>query len=280
MTLILHCFHVYFAKRVFGIPAVFHIMGKQDLQLHDPSRRRLQQFMWKVACKADVLVVRGDRTREAFIRKGRFPADRIFVQQNVFDFRGYEPSKGPKDYDLVYVGYLAPYKHLHLLIEVVKQCAERGHAIHLALAGEGRLKTQIIHQAEQAGVIDQLHFLGTLDEPELIDALQRSRIFAMTSLGEGLPQAMIEALACGLPCVMFDDADIGQVITSGENGFLVPPGDTRAFTDAVIQLLDDVERYRRMSSNAAAIREQHSEQCSLYAQQKVWAKIVNTSLRT
>jgi len=93
MTLIGHCFHIHAAKKLFGVPSVFHIMGKQDLQLHNPRRKRLQRFMWRFACKADVLVLRGHNTKKSFIEKGGFPAERIFVQQNVFDMKRYQTNR-------------------------------------------------------------------------------------------------------------------------------------------------------------------------------------------
>ena len=280
MTLIGHCVHVYLLRLLFRVPAVFHIMGKQDLQLHDPARVRRQRLRWWLACKADVIVTRGRKTREMFVRDGGIPGDRVFVQRNVFDFGPYVPDASVgKSYDVVYVGYLDPYKSVDRLLDAVAAVTRAvGRPVGLALAGDGTERTALEQRARDLGIASAVHFLGTLDEPALIATLQRSRVFAMTSLGEGLPQAMIEAMACGLPCVLFDDADVGDMIRDGDNGVLVPPGDLDRFTGEIVRLLEDPEHHARIASGAVRVREECAEEFSLNAQAEVWKRVLDASL--
>ncbi|NQT91491.1 MAG: glycosyltransferase [Lentisphaerae bacterium] len=280
MTLVGHCVHVYMLKLFLRIPAVFHIMGKQDLQLHDPTRVRRQRLLWKFALRGDVLVTRGQRTLEMFVREGGMPGERVFVQQNVFDFGLYAPDDSvKKQYDVVYVGFLDRYKSVDRLLDAI-EVASRDRPVprSLALVGDGSERDTLVRRAKDLGIAAQVRFLGTLDEPALVAILQRSRVFAMTSLGEGLPQAMIEAMACGLPCVLFDDADIGDVVRSGENGILVPPGDLDRFAGEISRLLDDPEHYERIAAGAARVRDEYADAFSLDAQANVWRRIFHVAL--
>ena len=274
MTLIGHCVYVYLLRLLFGVPAVFHIMGKQDLQQHRANRPRLQRLLWRFSLEADVLVTRGERSRQLFIRDGRMSEDRVFVQRNVFDFKGYERGKGDISSDLVYVGYLSAYKSVDLLLDVVARLNDVDRNVRLCLVGDGPLRQKLATRAGELGLVDCVEFAGHLEESDLVKKLQTSRIFVMTSLGEGLPQAMIEAMACGLPCVLFDDSDVREIVRPGENGILVPPGDVEAFAGAVRELLVDEEYYGRIADRAEKIKEELGPLFSLETQTKVWGSVL------
>jgi glycosyltransferase involved in cell wall biosynthesis len=74
----------------------------------------------------------------------------------------------------------------------------------------------------------------------------------MTSLWEGLPRALVEAMKTGLPCVCYATDGVTDLLRDGENGFLVPPGDVALFAERVGRLLDDEALRRRLGAAAAA----------------------------
>ncbi|MFC1705701.1 glycosyltransferase family 4 protein [Planctomycetota bacterium] len=278
MTLLLHGLHTYAAHVLFDVPLVHHLMGKVDLQLHRPRPPWLRRLMWWFSLRADVLVVRGGPTRQRFIGSGRVPPERVFVQHNVFDMTAYTPDAAvPKRYDVAYVGYLAAYKRVDLLIEVVAKLRSRRDTVNLAIAGEGDQRRYMERLAAELKVRDCITFLGTCDEDRLIQVLRSSRVFAMTSLGEGLPQAMIEAMACGLPCVLFDDADMREIVRPGDNGILVPPGDIETFADQVDRLLSDREHYQRIAASAARIHEEYGRLFAVEAQAEIWTAAIRAA---
>ena len=279
MTLIFHGLHTYAARTLFGVPLIHHIMGKQDLQNQAPRRRLLQAFMWWFARRADVLVVRGEATRRLFVEKGGKSEDRVLVQHNVFDMSRYAGCGEPvKLYDLVYVGYLESYKRVDLLLDVAARVADGHPGLRLALAGEGGLRRRLERRVEELELVDNVAFLGWCDERRLLKVLRASRVFVMTSLGEGLSQAMIEAMACGLPVVIFDDADVREVVRPGENGILVPPEDVDAFSAAVEKLLADGEHYRQIAEGACGIHRELGLMATVEAQEKVWESAISRAM--
>ncbi len=120
----------------------------------------------------------------------------------------------------------------------------------------------------RAGVADSIDFLGVVDTVE--DVYRAGRVFVLTSRHEGLSVAMSEAMACGLPAVVTDVGDLGDLVETGEYGALVPVGDIDAFAAQVGLLLDDEEQWRRAS---AAARSAAVDRASVEAVAAVYARV-------
>jgi glycosyltransferase involved in cell wall biosynthesis len=95
-------------------------------------------------------------------------------------------------------------------------------------------------------------------------------MFMMTSEADGLPMAMIEGLATGLPCVVPEDADITTVAKHDENALIVQVGDVDGFANAIFRLLDDPELYGRLSDGARQLRIDKAHEYSLAGISEVW----------
>jgi glycosyltransferase involved in cell wall biosynthesis len=174
------------------------------------------------------------------------------------------------------VGTLKPQKGHHLLIEAaafIQQLPD----VHILFIGDGDLRAQLEAQARSAGLAERIHFLGSRsDVPELLAA---SDYFVLPSLWEGLPMALIEAMASGLPIVATAVSGTQQVMISGETGLLVAPGDTQALRAAMLALLSDPARAQAMGAAARrrveacfSARKQAEEHSSLYRRE--WAKSI------
>lgn len=97
----------------------------------------------------------------------------------------------------------------------------------------------------------EVQSLGYLsDKKQIITALQAADLFVFPTREDNLPNTLIEAIACGLPCVTYDVGGCGEIIKDTVNGLLVPAGDTEAFEQAVKQLLHEPEKLKLMGLNA------------------------------
>jgi glycosyltransferase involved in cell wall biosynthesis len=101
----------------------------------------------------------------------------------------------------------------------------------LELIGEGPLEDGLRALAGRLGIADRVRFAGYLPDPA--GALARAHIFVLVSRSEGFPRSVLEAMRAGLPVVASDVGGIKEAIDNGENGLLVPPGDTRALASAL-----------------------------------------------
>jgi glycosyltransferase involved in cell wall biosynthesis len=275
--LLLHGLYANILGTVFGKKKILLLMGKNDLALTYPHRKRLQWILLRVAFLANLIGTRGTRSRDWLVQKG-FDFQRVFIPHNVFDFGAFSPRSLIKKYDMIYVGLLSPYKRIDLLLQVVRKlvCEKHLGNARLAIVGDGKWKGKLERQCGQLKLSCHVDFLQAGDASYVCDLLNQSRVFLMTSQGEGLPMAMVEAMSCGLPVVIFDDADIGDVVRDGENGLLIRPGDLDGFAEAVKIVLNDKNLYERLSGGALEIRNEGLHEYSLDQAQITWDKALTS----
>ena len=122
------------------------------------------------------------------------------------------------------------------------------------LIGDGPLRGALEGQAAELGIADRVVFAGSRDD--VFDLLPALDVFALSSRFEGLPIALLEAMATGIAPVTSSVGGIPEVITDGEDGLLVPPGDPAALASALDKVLNDpalrADLGRRAATRAAA----------------------------
>ena len=130
---------------------------------------------------------------------------------------------------------LEPIKGFDILLEAMALLRDRGETWHLTLAGDGSERGALEAQADRLGIRDCVDFAGFMSHDELRRAYGRSRLFAMPSRGEGLPVALLEAMAAGLPYVV-SDVDGNAEIAVPDAGRLAAPENPAALADAISQM--------------------------------------------
>jgi glycosyltransferase involved in cell wall biosynthesis len=122
---------------------------------------------------------------------------------------------------------------------------------HLTIAGDGDVAAARAY-CERAGLAECVEIRGWAEEDETCGLLARSNVFVLPSLAEGLPMALVEAMAYELAVITCPVGGIPDLVTDGENGLLVPAGDDHALLDALLRLVDGPELRRRLAANARA----------------------------
>jgi len=135
------------------------------------------------------------------------------------------------------VGRLAPEKGYETLIRSVDRLVREGHDVGLLIAGEGDQRPGLQALIADLGRSDRFRLLG--HKPDLMDFYQAIDVFASSSLREGLPNALLEAMAMEVPVVATRIAGIPRLIDHGENGLLVPPGCVPGLAGGLASLLGD-----------------------------------------
>ncbi len=127
----------------------------------------------------------------------------------------------------------------------------------LVIVGDGPKRSELELEAKELGISDRVVFAGFQKDVDYF--LAQSKIFAFTSLHEGFPNALLEAMATPLPCVSFNCiAGPSDIIVNGENGFLVPVGNVNELTLKIQRLIDDESLRSRIERNASAIKTQYA----------------------
>jgi len=150
------------------------------------------------------------------------------------------------DPSLPVVGTVACFKPQKAPRDFVKMAAEvlRQTPAQFMVVGEGTLKKEAEELAEKLGIRDKIRFLGWRNDVE--EVVATFDVFVLTSLWEGLPRVIPEAMAEGKPVVASAVDGNREAVLDGITGFLVPPGEPGAFAERVVQLLRDRELREKM----------------------------------
>ncbi|MBA3942954.1 MAG: glycosyltransferase family 4 protein [Herpetosiphonaceae bacterium] len=148
---------------------------------------------------------------------------------------------------LVTVGSLAQlYKAPDVLIDAVGMCIRQGLNLELVIVGDGKHRLELEDRAKQNAIAQRVHFVGQLAAGDAVYAqLDQADLFIMPSRTEGLPRAMIEAMARGLPCIGTTVGGIPELLPPED---VVPPGDARALAQKIAQVVGDPVRMDRMAA--------------------------------
>lgn len=149
------------------------------------------------------------------------------------------------------VARLHPYKGHRFLFQAAEHLIRQHPRATFAIVGRGEEEPGLRAQAAASSAAERIHFLGErADVPEIVAA---SDLFVLPSLNEGLSLAMLEAMALGVPVVATDVGGASDVLSTGETGWLIPPGDVRALTGAIDAALADPGQARAHAARAQAL---------------------------
>ena len=150
------------------------------------------------------------------------------------------------------VGRLSPEKGFDLLIRSVKLLRDAGHPVRLHIVGEGDDRPRLEALRAELALGESVSLPGW--RSDVRGDFEAMDLFALSSLREGLPNVVLEAMALGVPCLATRIAGVPKLIEHGVSGELVPPGDGPALTAGILRLLNDSElRLRYAGAGRAAI---------------------------
>lgn len=170
---------------------------------------------------ADSIVAISEYVNKSCVDKFHLDASKVHTVYNGVDCSLYIPGKyiPKKHMELIYVGRLFPGKGVHVLIRAITKMQDPDK-VRLTVVGTGSSLNELKKQVEQSEKSINIRFLGArMDIPELLKAAD---FFVHPAiLNEGFGITLIEAMACGVPCIAFHKGAIPEIINSGKNGFIV-----------------------------------------------------------
>jgi glycosyltransferase involved in cell wall biosynthesis len=172
----------------------------------------------------------------------------------------------PDDFIYFSVGRVTVQKGHTYLLEAVPKVLERfpEHTVFL-IAGEGHLRESLEAKATQLGIGRVVRFLG--NRMDVSDLLFLVDVFVLPSLWEGLPLALLEAMSAGLPTIATRVEGVENIISNGENGYLLQPKDVAALAGALIRIREDPLTRRTFGErNKALVQNEFTidRMCSCY----------------
>jgi glycosyltransferase involved in cell wall biosynthesis len=157
---------------------------------------------------------------------------------------------------IVAMGRLSREKAFDLLIHAFHRCAKKHPEWSLVILGEGDERRSLEALAAELNMKDRISLPGLSREPAQI--LRRAQIFVLSSRYEGFPNALLEAMACGVTVIATDCAGPREIIRDGVDGLLIPPGDVDALIVSMDRLMGDPVARERLGERATEVRERFS----------------------
>ena len=203
---------------------------------------------------SDAIICNGEAVRSFVVRHFNVPIQKSVVIYNGIDLDRFLTSPVPlscKGLDLkpehrlvITVARLVPEKDIGLFIEAAKLLSYKYGGVRFSIVGDGPCRSDLMRCASENGLDGKISFLGERDDvPQL---LATADVFWLTSKWEGLPNVLLEAMACRKPVVARDVGSCREVVNHGETGYLVIGRDAEKFAEFTLALLSSPVHARAM----------------------------------
>lgn len=253
-------------------------------------RRKLMNFL--LFKKINRIVPVAESVKEDVLKNNwSVPEEKITVLENSIDYgRFADVSISKEDAKRILglasdafvfgtVGRLAPTKGLSYLIEAFPKVKEQKPSAQLVLFGDGPCRAELEQQASNMSCRDSIHFLGHRDNIEQL--LRGMDVFVLSSVAEGMPRAILEVMAAGIPCIATEVGGIPEIISGNNVGILVPPKDSESLAEAMVNVanLTDEKLEKQVVKAQNRVRQFYSHQVVREKVRKLYESELKTSYK-
>jgi glycosyltransferase involved in cell wall biosynthesis len=268
------------AGKMMGMRCLLHHHGASlDVDFKDYSPRA-QRWLIATACKADLNVALGERGRKFLNELVGVPLERIAVLPNAISDlgqgeRGARVAGQPMHYLLM--ANLSPRKGVSEFLLALGQLRDEGRPVRATLAG-GEQVARYQQEADRLGLSEVCHFTGWIKRDRVMAMLAEAGALVLPSYHEVLPMVILEALSARVPVIATPVGSIPEVLNSGKDCILVPPGDVNMLAQAMRDIADDAALCQRLVENGRARYEEHFEMRAYMKQLlAIYAQVLNAS---
>ena len=247
---------------IYTVPAlvglgVKHIISERNSPSHFAGKK-LTKWMSRILMMfADGYVFQTEDSRRYY--NGRIYSKSIVIHNPVSNMpRVFHDFGLPDSKTIVSVGRLNSQKNQGLLIRAFANVYKDYPDYSLVIWGEGRERESLLQVAKECGVESNVQLPGTATN--IFEKIKDASLFVMSSDYEGMPNALMEAMALSLPCISTDCPCGGprELIDNGKNGILVPVRDVEAMSSAIKTIISNNKLANTIGKNASTIRNTHS----------------------
>lgn len=246
------------------------VYGEIDLNSQNYCKNKFLQLIIKWIFKnTDIINVPGTISREYWIEKGLEEKKINILHSSINTDKDFYNTKSNKIYDLIYIGALEKRKKLDLIIESIYEVKKRDKFIKFIIIGEGSERNLLTLLINKLNLNENVILIGKSDR--ILDYLNKSKVFILLSENEGLPCALMEAMACELIVISNKVSDIPDVVVNNITGYLLKELNVETVAKAIYNALND--NNSRLGENARNII---IDKYSYAYSQKKWKNILDS----
>ncbi len=247
------------------VPVVINLWGSDFLLFRIPGVAFFLKFLFR---RADTIICESKKFRDQLELSG-IPGHKISVIPNGIDLDTFKLQNKkaarsqlalPEDKTLILsIGGLSPVKGQKYLIESIPEIIQKFKDVLFILVGDGEVREELENLVASKGISKHVLFAGAQQAAQIPIWLNSSDIFVLPSLSEGTPNALLEAMACGLPVIATTVGGIPETIENGQEGFLIPPKSSASLTKSITTLVrDKALRYQLGQNGMKTIRAKYA----------------------
>lgn len=234
--------------RLFGCKTIFHLHGAEFQQFsRDEAGPIMRWWIRRTLEKSSKVIALSDSWAEYLAKYAPMASIEVVSNSVKVVSLPAQPSENPKR--ILFLGRADKRKGIYELLSAIAISKQHVPEIKLAIGGDGDLdaiKTEIV----RLGVEKNVEILGWVNQEKKLEELAHAGVFTLPSFDEGLPMSMLEAMAAGKAVVVTPVGGIPEAIDHGINGLLVPVGDAKALSDALVTLISSQELRQLLGQNA------------------------------
>jgi glycosyltransferase involved in cell wall biosynthesis len=248
-------------KRLYGLPYIISLRGadvpSDEVKRFAKQYKVLRPFVRWLWHDADALVAVSSGLRS--YAKETAPDLPIQVIPNAIDLSAFTPpvqreTGGPVR--LLYVGRFNVFKNVETLIEAVGVLSQMEVGeFEMDLVGEGEQRPALERMVSELGLTRRISFVGWVARERIADYYRGADVFVTATTWEGMPNTVLEAMACGLPIVGTQASGLCELVHDDLNGYLVPINDPTALAQALAGLINNGYERRRMGRQSRRLAE-------------------------
>lgn len=247
--------------RILHKPIVMKMSGSRVIPFMSQFYLGRLEFRWLRRWAQFVMILNEDMRKQALDHG--FPPEQLLWMPNPVDTDEFSPASErdrlalrsqfgipPAAPVAVFCGRLSPEKRLDSLVDAFSLVAQQMPQSRLLLVGDGPARTELEEQARRLNIRTNVQFIGAVNPAQVASWLKIADVFALVSAFEGFSCALAEAMSSGLGCVVSNIPANQQLVQDGEQGLLIPVGDSPAIARAILNLFTETSVCIRMGQTA------------------------------
>jgi glycosyltransferase involved in cell wall biosynthesis len=226
----------------------------------------------------DYITFVSEESKSSFLSKYNYPLKKTFVIRNGINIRKYKsfrPIYFTKDLIISCVGRLAEVKGMDLVLRAFQGVLQRRISAKLWLIGDGPKRKYLLNLSEKLGLNQHVEFLG--EKSNIPFFLKQTDIYISGSRWEGIPNALLEAMAAGLPIVATKVGGVPEILDEN-TAIMVPPEDSEALLKGILKLVGNPSLAGELGKNARRrVSSNYSMEKMIFEYTQLYQKLINSN---